>query len=437
MTQIGPVKTTDKLLRGLAEANPDTAARILEGVDAREAARALDRLDVGGAAAVLTRMTAELAVAVLGETKAERRIALLGHTAPQVSVRLLRLLEPEQRDLWLAPLPAELAAPLRSLVAYPADTAGGMMDPNVTTLPVDINVGEAVATLRRAARATIVYLYVVDRDRRLVGLVGIRDLLLAAPKDPIAPLVNRDVASIPAELDRDLLAEAMQRRKLLALPVVDAQGRLLGVVRHDQVIRAVQAEAFEDMLRIVGAGSDERALSPVSVVVKRRLPWLYVNLLTAFIAAAVVGLFENVIAELTALAVLLPIVAGQAGNSGAQTLAVVIRGLALKEISAENLWRLMGKEVAGGLINGLCIAAVTAAAVFVWDGRWGLSLVIGLSMVANMVAAGLAGAVIPIVLAKVGRDPAQSSSIFLTTVTDVVGFASFLGLALLLAPLIG
>ncbi|OGR14094.1 MAG: magnesium transporter [Deltaproteobacteria bacterium RIFOXYB12_FULL_58_9] len=436
MLQAAAMRATDKLLCGLTEANPDAAARILEAFAAEEAGRAFNRLNVGSAAMVLGRMTPELALAAILQVKPERRTPLLEHMVPHVAVRLLRLVEPDTRTAWLEPLGEKLAAPLRALIAYPPDTAGGTMDPIVTTLPVDIKVGEAVSVLRKAPRSTVVYLYVVDRDQRLEGVVGIRDLLLASPKDPIAPLVNRDVTSIPAELDRDLLAETMQRSKLLALPVIDHERHLLGVVRHDQVIRAVQTEAFEDMLRIVGAGVDERALSRVSVVIKRRLPWLYVNLFTAFIAAAVVGLFEGVIAQVTALAVLLPIVAGQAGNSGAQTLAVVIRGLALKEISQSNLLRLMGKEILGGFLNGIAIAAVTSGAVYLWDGRWGLALVIGLSMIVNMVAAGLAGAIIPLILVRLGRDPAQSSSIFLTTVTDVVGFASFLGLALLLAPLI-
>jgi magnesium transporter len=180
---------------------------------------------------------------------------------------------------------------------------------------------------------------------------------------------------------------------------------------------------------MVGAGSDERALSPVSIVIKRRLPWLYVNLLTAFAAAAVVGIFEGVIQKVTALAVLLPIVSGQGGNTGAQALAVVMRGIALREILKGAAKRVIMKEVLAGLFNGLAVAVATGAAVWVWSRSMGLSLIIGLAMIVNMVVAGLSGAAIPIILKKLNRDPAQSSSIFLTTVTDVVGFASFLGLA--------
>jgi len=204
-------------------------------------------------------------------------------------------------------------------------------------------------------------------------------------------------------------------------------------------------EAFEDLQKITGAGADERALSPVSMVVKSRLPWLLVNLLTAFMAAAVVGLFEETIAQVAALAVLLPVVAGQGGNAGAQSLAVVIRGLALREIITGVRKQVILKELTAGMINGVGTAVVAALAVFAWQmflqhsgaTRAGaLAGIIAVAMVINMAAAALAGAVIPLVLKIWGRDPAQSSSIFLTTVTDIVGFASFLGFAVMFLPML-
>jgi magnesium transporter len=187
---------------------------------------------------------------------------------------------------------------------------------------------------------------------------------------------------------------------------------------------------------MVGASKDERALSKASFAVRKRLPWLQINLLTAFLAAAVVGLFENTIAQFTALAVLLPVVAGQSGNAGAQALAVTMRGLALREITVRQWLPVTLKEVSVGLINGLAVALTCGIGVFVWSGSSGLVLVITLSMVLAMIAAGFAGAVVPIVLKRLGQDPAQSSSIILTTVTDVAGFFSFLGIATLLAAMI-
>jgi magnesium transporter len=263
-----------------------------------------------------------------------------------------------------------------------------------------------------------------------------RDLMLASPREPIESLIHRQVLSVLETMERQDVINVMRRHGFLALPVVSAEGRLVGIIKHDEALRASQLEAFGELQRMVGAGGDERALSPVSIVVKRRLPWLCVNLFTAFLAAAVVGLFEGTIQKVTALAVLLPIVSGQGGNTGAQALAVIMRGVALREILTGMAKRVIVKEVVAGLVNGLAIAIVTSAAVWVWSRSEGLALVIGLAMVVNMVMAGLSGAAIPILLKALNRDPAQSSSIFLTTVTDVVGFASFLGFAVIFLPLL-
>ena len=203
-----------------------------------------------------------------------------------------------------------------------------------------------------------------------------RELLLAQPRDPILDMVHRDVVSVPATMDREELAALMRDRRFIALPVVDQDGRLLGIVKHDEVLEAVQEEAFGDLQKLSGAGEDERALSPVPVVVKKRLPWLLVNLATAFMASAVIGMFEGVIERVTALAVLLPIVAGQGGNTGAQSLAVVIRGIALRELGAGTSRRVMIKEVLAALLNGVAVALVTGLCVYLWDGRIGLVLVI-------------------------------------------------------------
>jgi magnesium transporter len=301
---------------------------------------------------------------------------------------------------------------------------------------MELTVEAATAYLRKAPRQSLFYLYVTDGDGKLVGVLNMRELMLAPPHDRIDSLVHRQILSVPETMTRAEVVTLMRRHRFLALPVVDSDGRLMGVIKHDEALRAGQLEAFEDFQKMVGAGGDERALSPISTVVKRRLPWLYVNLLTAFLAAAVVGMFEGTIQKVTALAVLLPIVSGQGGNTGAQALAVVMRGLALREIISGVAKRVIVKEVLAGLFNGIAIAIGTAGAVWTWSRNYGLALVILLSMIVNMVAAGLSGAVIPLILKSLNRDPAQSSSIFLTTVTDCVGFASFLGFAVIFMPLL-
>jgi magnesium transporter len=223
----------------------------------------------------------------------------------------------------------------------------------------------------------------------------------------------------------------MKQDMVTDLPVIDFDGHLVGVIRQAKLASAIQQETTMDILSMVGASRDERALAPATYSVRKRLPWLQINLLTAFLAASIVGIFEGTIAQYTALAVLLPVVAGQSGNAGAQALAVTMRGLVLREISLRHWPKVVFKEVNVGLMNGLAIAFTTAIGVYFWSKSFGLVMVIVASMVISMVAAGFAGALIPITLQRFGQDPAQSSSIILTTVTDVVGFFSFLGIATL------
>jgi magnesium transporter len=215
------------------------------------------------------------------------------------------------------------------------------------------------------------------------------------------------------------------------MPVVDSHGRAVGVLRHRALAAVAEEDAVTDMQSMVGVSREERALSPVSFAVRKRLPWLQINLATAFLAASVVGFFEATIAQFTALAVLLPVVAGQSGNTGAQSLAVTMRGLTLHEIGLRQWMQVVGKESATGLLNGIAVAIVTMIGVYLWSGSPGLCAVIGLAMVTSMTIAGIAGASVPLVLSAIGQDPAQSSSIVLTTVTDIMGFFSFLGLATL------
>jgi magnesium transporter len=218
---------------------------------------------------------------------------------------------------------------------------------------------------------------------------------------------------------------------------VDLDGRILGILPFDTLVRAAQHAATDDLQQMVGAGKDERALSKPLFTIKSRLPWLLINLVTGFVAASVVGLFDATIAKFTALAVLMPVVAGQAGNTGAQALAVTSRGLALREIRIGHWFRVCRKEMLASFINGSTIAIVTALSTLLWSRNWGLAFVIGTSMVMSMMIAAVSGCSVPIVLTALKRDPATASSIILTTITDVSGFFSFLGLATLLSNLLG
>jgi magnesium transporter len=425
------MKTAETLVRAFIELHPEDAARAVEALPPEESERLFKNLPTRVALGLVERLQPHVAARLLANAAAERCGELLVAADARAASTILQHLDRELRGRVLAGMPNGAARALCELAAYPAETAGGMMESKVAALSLDLTAQQAIASIRKAPREALYYLYVTDRDGTLAGVLSMRDLLLASPRDPIASLVRRDVLSVPVTMPSEDVVNLMTERRFLALPVVDSDGKLVGVIKHDEALEAGKMEAFEDLQKIVGAGGDERALSPVSTVVRRRLPWLYVNLATAFLASAVVGLFEGVIAQVTALAVLLPIVSGQGGNSGAQSLAVVMRGLALREIVPGAGRRVVRKELLAALANGFAVAVVSALAVYLWNHSAGLSVVIGLAMVVNMVAAAAAGTIIPLALRAMGRDPAQSAAIFLTTVTDIIGFAAFLGLAAL------
>jgi magnesium transporter len=425
------VKPLESLLHSFVELHPEDAARSIESLDAEEAGRLFRTLPEPVAARLAERLNPHVVAPIFERLEPDHALRLLSTLAPRPASAIVHHLIESVRETMLQQLPESTAKQLRELFAYPAETAGAMMEPRVVSFPIDLTVEQATAAIRKARRDALHYLYVTKRDGSLAGVLNMRDLLLGEPDAKIDPMVHRNVLTIPDTMPSEEVVALMRDRKFLALPVVDLDGRLIGVVKHNEALETGQLEAFEDLQKMVGVGGDERALSPVSTVVKRRLPWLIVNLVTAFMAASVVAIFEDTIAKIAALAVLLPIVSGQGGNSGAQSLAIVMRGLALREIMSGTRKRVIIKEVTAGLFNGIAVAVVTAFAVYCWKWNVGLALVILLAMIVNMVAASLAGAVIPMLLKALGRDPAQSASIFLTTVTDIVGFASFLGFAVL------
>ena len=418
----------------LVRRHPESGAGILEQLEPAEAATMLTEWPPEVAAQVVERMLPHLAGEVLKSLGDQACTALLLDLEARTAVRMLQQLDAEDRTHLLVGLPEELRQELEQLAEWPQDSAGGMMDPRVVTLSDDLNVRETIETIRRATPGSLHYLYVTNRQKHLLGVLLMRDLLLARDERPIREIMRTELITVPVDYDRAALAEVFEAHGFAVLPVVDEEQRLVGVVRHDAVIEAARDEAYEDLQIMAGAGAGERALDPVHLVVKRRLPWLLVNLATAFAAAVVVGFFEGTIKQVTALAILLPIVAGQSGNTGAQTLAVVMRGLAMGEVRHGVRWRLLRKEVLGGLLNGLAVALVCGIAIWAWDGRAVLGLVIASSMLLAMGLATAAAAMIPVGIHALGRDPAQSASIFLTTVTDLVGFGVFLGIAALAMP---
>ncbi|MGH7581112.1 MAG: magnesium transporter [Gemmatimonadales bacterium] len=410
---------------------PDEAARMVERLAPEEAARLLERQDPAPAAELLQRMSGAAAAETLGAVSETAAPPIVAALEPVTAATLLARLDDEARQRRLAALGPVLAKEMTDLMAYPPDVAGGLMDPRVPTFRGHTTAREALTRIRAVGGRRTQDVFLVDEEGRLTGVVGLHDLALAEPGTRLESLATPQPARVQAMAPQEDVVALAESGQVATLPVVDLGERLLGVIRHGDLVAATQEAASADIQTMVGVSPDERALSRASFAVRKRLPWLQINLATAFLAAAVVGLFEDTIARFTALAVLLPVVAGQSGNAGAQSLAVTMRGLALREIRVRHWARVGGKELVVGAINGVAVAAVTALGVYLWSDSAGLAAVMGASMVCSMVVAGLAGASVPMALTLMGQDPAASSSIILTTVTDVMGFLTFLGFATL------
>lgn len=394
----------------------------------------LDVLEGDAAASLLQGLGANDAAAIITSLSDDAIREALLLIPRERAASILAALSPEERERALASLPSKVAQGIRDVYDYPENTAGALMDARITPFSVDLTVYEALERMRTFKEKEFDAIYLMDAGGRLAGAVTLAEIVTAPPHATLGDLKRGSRATVPAHATREDIVEVVERSRVAALPVVDADGRLVGVLRHSALANAAADVATAGMQTMLGAGKDERGLSPVSFAVKRRLPWLQINLLTAFAAAAVVGAFESTIAEITALAVLLPVVAGQSGNSGMQALAVTMRALALREVKLSHWPRILVKEAGVGMLNGLAVAATTMAGVYLWSRSGALSLVIGIAMVISMIIASVSGGIIPVILKAARRDPAQSSSIVLTTVTDVLGFLTFLGLATAFAP---
>jgi len=418
----------------LAQEHPADIAEVIEALPPEEGAHVLAALPPAAAADALEQMDEEDAEEYVEELAPETAASAVGEMALDDAADLLAELPDERRAEILEKLAPEDRAQLEDLMAYPPDSAGGIMSPEVTALSQDLTVPQAIAELRRIADTSeqVYYTYVVDGAKRLVGVLSLRDLLLARETRRLRDIMIPDLVTVPATMDREEVAALLTKYGYYALPVVDAQNRLLGIVTVDDVMDVIEEEATEDMQRMVGAGADEHIESPVLLVLRRRVPWLLINLATAFLASFVVGAFESTLRELTALAVLLPIVAGQAGNSGLQSMAVMIRSIATGETRGLVLAWVLLREVWIGLGTGALIGVTCAVASYLWRHDLGISLVLGAAMVACMLIATVSGALVPWCMKRLGFDPAQSASIILTTITDVTGFGIFLGLGTLL-----
>lgn len=428
-----PLESLDQLDPGrLSASNAHVIADFLERLDVDQRRTVLRKLNESIASEILSEMDAEESAEVIGAMREVRAVKILEELDADDAADLVAEMDDEDRERLLAMLSPRIARTIRKLLTYEPDSAGGIMNPDVATVFADHTVDEAIQRIRRIHEEMeqISYIYVVDHENKLLGSLKMRDLVFAKPGQQVETIMTTHLKGLCSpDLDREDVAHIMAELNFHALPVVDESGRLLGVISHDDVIDIVQAEATEDMQILVGAGADESIHDPIHYAVSQRAPWLMVNLLTASVAAGVIAYFESSIEKLTLLAVLMPIVAGIGGNTGQQSLAVAIRGLALNEIHQDEDIHLSLREALKGMVSGILVGCVTALLVWAIFGNGAVGLVILLAMTLNTLLAGFVGAFTPLMLKRMGIDPAQSASIFLTGTTDTAGFLIFLGLA--------
>lgn len=417
-------------------AAPDVAMRVLTRQSEDELLAWIDAGTIARGVVTLRYLDADTAGRIIEEMSDDRRAKIIAAMEPRDAFRSLRTIPRRRREALLSRLPPAVQREAERILRVRENSAAALMEIQPLHVTTQTLVSECLKRVQQCEARLGRTLFVVDGDDNLVGMVDLQTLIASTPEARIGTVMKAIKWQVDEFTTREEIAERIAHYNLNTLPVVDLHGRFSGIIRSENLFDAVEQDALSDLQTMVGAGKDEHALSTVWMTVRKRHPWLQINLLTAFLAASVVGLFEHTIAQFTALAVLMPVVAGQSGNTGGQALAVTLRGLALREIGVNAWLRVLRKEMASGLLNGLGIALVTSLSVYLWSKSWGLALVIGLAMVASMTIASMTGAFIPILMSRLGQDPATSSTIFLTTVTDVCGFFSFLGIATLLSSLL-
>jgi len=443
-------KLKSDLIRKLLHAGAtDRAARALERLKPADVADLFGALSPGEivtmvnvlfrsnrAAKTLAALPSDYLPTVLQELPDEQIATIMSRLPADDGATMSKALPEERRQEIMRHIPGPKRVPIERILYYPKDSAGRLMSTDFMAFDPHITAQSAIEEIRNTAHAldTLFHLYVVDENNHLMGSIPLRKIIAARPEQTLGEIMVREPLTIPALADQEEAARLVARHDLLAIPVVTDQHDLVGIITVDDVIDVIQEEATEDMYLMAGLTEEDRVFSPPTESIRRRLPWNFLNMMTAFLAAAVVGLFENTIEQMVALAVFMPVVAGMGGNTGLQTLTVVTRGIALGEIQFSSGMRAVVKEVLVGLCIGIMMGLITACIAYAWKGEPMLGVVLVLAMVCNMTLAGLMGAAIPLCLQWMNQDPAMGGSILLTAFTDSVGFLTFLGLATWMMP---
>jgi magnesium transporter len=424
---------TERLAQLLAESHPADVSRALRELPVEQQTTVFRLLSGEQAGSVLHEMDDQTLLELVRALDEVELSGILEQMPADNAAQVVDELTEEQAEKVLDLMKEEKSEEVQELLEYGEKTAGRIMSPEFVAVHEEMSVAQALDHVRKSASSEhAFYLYVVDDHDHLVGVVPLRRLITADPATPIRLIRHEDVVSVTPETDQEEAARLVAKYNLLAVPVVDGDRRLLGTVTVDDVIDVIQQEATEDIQRFGGAAGDETVLDSAQAVFTKRLVWRLINLATAILAASVIGLFEGSIRSLATLAVFMPIVASMGGIGTTQTATVVVRGIALGDMTASVLLRVLRKEVSLGLTTGAANGVLMAVIAYLWKGQLLLSLILGVALTFNMVVAAVVGTLVPLALKTFRLDPAIASSVIITTFTDVFGFFSFLGLATLL-----
>lgn len=386
------------------------------------------------ASEVLPDLNDEVREHILENIKQSHLVEIMNEMDSDEATDLAAELDSNQLQLVLTKLKKEESDEIKQLLVYDEDVAGGLMQTEIISVDLGMKRDDMIEYIRNNYQEVenLHYIFVVDKDKRLAGILDLTKLLLAKDNATAEKLMEDNFISVPVNMDQEQVAHMFRKYDEYILPVVDENNVLLGRITVDDIIDVIDEEASEDAYKMVGLESEDKVFSKPFNSVKKRLPWLTLNLFTALLVSSVVGIFEQTIANLSVLAVLMPIVAGLGGNSGTQTLTVIVRGIALGELTMRNAGKAIFKEISVGLMNGVLIGTAAMLIAYLLKGNIMLGVVLGAAMVCNMFIAGLVGSLIPVILKTLKIDPALASSIIITMLTDIGGFASFLGLATIL-----
>ncbi len=423
--------TPDRVLRFIGRSHHADIALLFKGLEPAEVRQLFELLlSVRRAGKTLMELPPDLLPEILDLIEDEKLAKMLVWADPDDEVTFIDSLPEERRERVLALVDPDRRERVKQFIGFPEGTVGRIMTPEFLALSPNTTAQGAIDRIReRGELETFFYLYVVDESGKLLGVVPIRALVIAPKERTLSEMMIADPIRGQVSMDQEEAARLVSKYELLALPIVDQERRLVGIITVDDVIDIIDQESTEDMYRMAGLEEGDRIFSRPGLSIQKRLPWMGFNLLTAMLAAFVVGLFERTIEEAVALAIFMPVVAGMGGNGGIQTLTVMVRGIALGELAFSTTWRVVLKEVTVGIVMGAIIGTLVAFIAYLWKGNPMLGFVLALAMVINLFVASLAGTLIPLALKQLNLDPALGSGVIVTTFTDVFGFLSFLGLA--------